>query len=321
MTYHIIRTLWKLMSLLPMGVLHFISDLIYYPLYYVARYRRKVVHTNLTNAFPEKTEKEIVQIEKKFYSAFCDYIVENLKLMGMSPEKAKKYLRFEGIEEVEKIMNETGKSCVLYIGHFFNWEFITSIGLWFKNTDIHFGTIYHPLANKAMDRLFIELREQYGAEGISMAQTLRRIMQLQKEKKMYLIGFIADQVPHWEAIDYWMEFFHQETPVFTGTEKIARRTESCVFYLSMRRERRGHYVATFHKMAEDATSTKEHELTNMYYHLLEENMKEHPELWLWTHRRWKRTKAKYQEWNEKRIKRLKEKTRKHNVQIHTQTKA
>ena len=93
-TYHIIRTLWKLMSLLPMGVLHFISDLIYFPLYYIARYRRKVVHTNLTNAFPEKTEKEIVQIEKKFYSAFCDYIVENLKLMDMSPEKAKKYLRF-----------------------------------------------------------------------------------------------------------------------------------------------------------------------------------------------------------------------------------
>ena len=91
MTYHIIRTLWKLMSLLPMGVLHFFSDLIYFPLYYVARYRRKVVHTNLTNAFPEKSEQEIIKIEKKFYSAFCDYIVENLKLMDMNPEKAKKY--------------------------------------------------------------------------------------------------------------------------------------------------------------------------------------------------------------------------------------
>ena len=294
MTYHIIRTLWKLMSLLPMGVLHFFSDLIYFPLYYVARYRRKVVRTNLTNAFPEKSEKEITQIEKKFYSAFCDYIVENLKLMDMNPEKAKKYLRFENTEEVERVMNENGKSCVLYIGHFFNWEFITSISLWFKNPDIHFGTIYHPLANKAMDRLFIELREQYGAEAISMAQTLRRIMQLQKEGNPFLIGFIADQVPYWEAIGHWLEFFHQETPVFTGAEKIARRINGCVFYLAIHREKRGRYVATFHKIAEDASNTEEFELTNRYYQLLEENIRQSPELWLWTHRRWKRTRKLYE---------------------------
>ena len=308
MTYHIIRLLWKLMSLLPMGVLHFISDLIYFPLYYVIRYRRKVVHTNLVNAFPEKDEREIAKIEKRFYSAFCDYVVENLKLMDMSPEKILKHLRYEGAEEVERLMSEEGKSCVLYAGHFFNWEFVTSIPLPFKDPNIKFGQIYHPLSNKAMNRLFIELRERYGSECISMAQTLRRIMQLQKEGKTRLIGFIADQVPHWEAIDYWIEFFHQETPVFTGTEKIARRTGCCVFYLSIHREKRGHYVATFHKMSEDASTTQEHELTNMYYNLLEENMKEQPEIWLWTHRRWKRTKALYQVWNENRIKRLKEKS-------------
>lgn len=304
MTYHIIRTLWKLMSLLPMGVLHFISDLIYFPLYYLARYRRKVVRKNLTNAFREKSEKEIIQIEKKFYSAFCDYIVENLKLMGMSPEKVKKHLRFEGTEEVERIMNEKGKSCVLYIGHNFNWEFITSIGLWFKNPDILFGLIYHPLANKAMNRLFIELREQYGAESISMAATLRRVMQLQKEKRLNLIGFLADQVPTWEAINHWLPFFHQDTPVFTGTEKIAQRTSSCVFYLSMHREKRGQYVATFTKIAEDASTTEEHELTNKYYQLLEENIKAQPELWLWTHKRWKRTREGYAKREAKRAKDL-----------------
>ncbi len=308
MTYHIIRTLWKLMSLLPMGVLHFISDLVYYPLYYVVRYRRKIVHKNLVNAFPDKTEKEIEKIEKKFYSAFCDYVMETVKLMSMSPEKIKKHLRFEGTEEVERLASQEGRSCVVYMGHTFNWEFVTSLPLHFKDPKIQFGQIYHPLANKAMDRLFLELRNQYGAESISMANTLRRILQLNKAKTPFVIGFIADQVPHWEAIDYWMEFFHQETPVFTGTEKIARRTDSAVFYMSLRKERRGCYVATFHKLSDDASKTEENELTHQYYQLLEKKISENPELWLWTHRRWKRTKAKYQEWNEKRIKRLKEKT-------------
>jgi len=159
-----------------------------------------------------------------------------------------------------------------------------------------------------MDRLFLELRNQYGSESISMANTLRRILQLQKDKTPFVIGFIADQVPHWEAIDYWMEFFHQETPVFTGTEKIARRTGSAVFYMSLCKEKRGRYVATFHKISDMASTTEDYELTKQYYKLLEENITEHPELWLWTHRRWKRTKAKYQEWNERRIKRLKEKS-------------
>lgn len=310
MTYYIIRSLWKLMSLLPMGVLHFISDLIYFPLYYVARYRRKVVRKNLVNAFPEKTEEEIEKMEKRFYSAFCDYVMETLKLMSMSPEKIKRHLRFEGTEEVERLASQEGRSCVVYMGHTFNWEFVTSLPLHFKDPKIQFGQIYHPLANKAMDRLFLELRNQYGAESISMANTLRRILQLNKEKTPFVIGFIADQVPHWEAIDYWMEFFHQETPVFTGTEKIARRTGSAVFYMSLRKERRGCYVATFHKLSDDASKTEENELTRQYYQSLEKKITEHPELWLWTHRRWKRTKAKYQEWNEIRVKRLKEKSKK-----------
>lgn len=307
MAYHIIRASWRLMSLLPMGVLHFFSDLIYFPLYYVARYRRKVAHRNLVNAFPEKTEKEIARIEKKFYSSFCDYVMETVKLMGMSREKIKRHLRFEGTEEVARMAETEGRSCVVYMSHTFNWEFVTSLPLHFENTRIQFGQIYHPLVNKNMDRLFLEMRNQYGAESISMTQTLRRILQLGREKTPFVIGFIADQVPHWEAIDYWMDFFHQETPVFTGTEKIARRTGSAVFYMSVRKEKRGHYIATFHKMSDNASQTAENELTKKYYQMLEADIAAHPELWLWTHKRWKRTKAKYQEWDEKRRKRLREK--------------
>lgn len=304
MTYHIIRTLWKLMSLLPMGILHLLSNLIYFPLYYIARYRRKVVRKNLVNAFPEKTEKEIKKIEKDFYASFCDYVMETVKLMSMSPTKIKKHLRFEGTEEVERLASQEGRSCVVYMGHTFNWEFVTSLPLHFKDPTIQFGQIYHPLANKAMDRLFLDLRNQYGAESISMANTLRRILQLNKEKTPFVIGFIADQVPTWEAINHWLTFFHQDTPVFTGTEKIARRTSSAVFYMSLHREKRGHYVATFHKLCEDASQTIENELTNKYFALLEENIKEEPHLWLWTHKRWKRTRKGYAEREAKRARDL-----------------
>ena len=249
MTYHIIRTLWKLMSLLPMGVLHLLSDLIYFPLYYVVRYRRKVVRKNLVNAFPEKTEKEIEEIEKKFYASFCDYVMETVKLMSMSPENIKKHIRFEGIEEVERLASQESRPCVIYMGHTFNWEFVTSLPLHFKDPKIQLGQIYHPLANKAMDRLFLELRNQYGSENIAMKSTLRRIVDIAKQKQQFIIGFIADQVPTWNEIHHWVDFLNQDTPVFTGTEKIAKRTNSAVFYLHVRRVKRGKYNAHFEFMA------------------------------------------------------------------------
>ena len=127
---------------------------------------------------------------------------------------------------------------------------------------------------------------------------------LQKNKTPFVIGFIADQVPTWEAINHWLTFFHQDTPVFTGTEKIARRTSSAVFYMSLHREKHGHYVATFHKLCEDASQTIENELTNKYFALLEENIKEEPHLWLWTHKRWKRTRKGYAEREAKRARDL-----------------
>ena len=306
--YKAIRALWTLGAMLPFKVLYLLSDVIYFLIYYVAGYRRKVVRDNLTKSFPEKSLKEIVAIEKKFYAAFCDYIVETIKLIRIKPEKMKKYIRFEGIEEVERMHVEDGKPAVVYIGHFFNWEYITSLPLHLKNSDINLGQIYHPLSNVALDRLFIELREQFGSECIAMKNTLRRILDLNRSKKPYIVGFIADQVPHWEAISLWLPFFHRETPVFVGTEKIARKIDGTVYYMSFRKERRGRYVATFHLISNDVMSLPEDELTKKYYALLEDNIRECPELWLWTHRRWKRTRARYQEWNERRLKRLKEKS-------------
>lgn len=298
--YFIVYAMWSLMAMLPLKLLYVLGDIIYFPLYYIFRYRRKVVRNNLKNAFPEKTEKEIVAIEKKFYFSLCDYVVETVKLMRMSPKTIKKHLRFEGTEDVKRFAVQEGRSCVVYMGHNFNWEFVTSLPLHFGNDKIQFGQIYHPLANKAMDRLFLNLRNQYGAESISMAKTLRRILQLNKEGKPFVIGFIADQVPTWEAINHWLLFLNQDTPVFTGTEKIAQRTASAVFYMSLHRECRGHYVAKFHLVSEDASKTADNELTDKYFKMLEDDIKSEPYLWLWAHKRWKRTRKGYAEREAKR---------------------
>ena len=145
------------------------------------------------------------------------------------------------------------------------------------------------------------MRAQFGTEAITMANTLRRIMQISKEGKKYVIGFIADQVPTWESINHWLDFFHRDTPVFTGTEKIAQRTHAALFYAHVHREKRGHYVLRIDKMADDAALLPEFEATNMYYRHLSENIREVPELWLWTHNRWKRTREGYARREAKRV--------------------
>ena len=286
--FYIVRTFWYLMSLLPMKILYFFSDILFYLIYYIVRYRRKVVRKNLVNSFPEKSQKDIVRLEKRFYHSLCDYFIETMKLYGMTEEKARKRIQFTGLEEVEKAIGR-GQSVVAYMAHTINWEYATLIPLWMKDKNVQVGHIYHPLENKHFDDFFKKVRGQHNSENISMAATLRRIVELSKQGRQFVIGFIADQVPTWEAINHWLTFFNQETAVFTGTEKIARRTHSAVFFLKFTREKRSRYTAHFIPMCDDASQLPELELTNMYYRLLEESIRETPHLWLWTHNRWKRT--------------------------------
>lgn len=298
--FYLVRGFWFVMSLLPLRVLYFFADLIFYPLYYLVRYRRKIVRKNLTLSFPEKSSAEIEKIEKAFYHSLCDYFVETMKLYGMSEKEVCKRVQFTGLEPVNKYIDE-GRSVVVYMSHSFNWEFATSIPLWLKKENLIVGQIYHPLENVHFDRFFQKLRNQYSSENIAMKATLRRIVEIGKQGKQFIIGFIADQVPTWESIHHWLTFMNQDTPVFTGTEKIAQRTKSPVFFMHFKRVKRGQYVANFDFMTEDASQLPENQLTNMYYEILENSIKEQPELWLWTHNRWKRTRQGQIEREKKRI--------------------
>lgn len=285
---------WYLLSLLPLGILYLFSNLLYYPLYYCIRYRRHIVRKNLIDSFPEKDLKEIIGIEKKFYQFFCDYVVETIKLFTISKKQLMSRMTFEGIDVITSEMEKNDKDlCFVYLGHYGNWEWIASLAYWTPD-DFLCAQIYHPLRNKAFDKLFLNLRNQFGGECIPMKVTLRRILELKKARQKTIIGFISDQLPKWSSIHHFTPFLHRETATFTGTEQMGKKFGAIIYYAEVTRPKRGYYHCTFKKLVENPSALPDFEITDNYASRLEEMIQKTPYLWLWSHDRWKRTKEEYE---------------------------
>lgn len=291
--YYIVYGAWYAFSLLPMRVHYLISDLLFWLLYGLLGYRRKVVWHNLKASFPEKTEEELRQTERGFYHFFCDYIVESVKLMTISRENLRRRMIFKGTELIDAAVAD-GQSCAVYLGHLCNWEWITSLPLW-VTPKAQCGQIYHPLENKEFDRLFLRLRQRMGAVCIPMADTLREIINFRKAEQPVVIGYISDQVPFWFNIHHWCNFLNHDTPVLTGTERIAKKVNHAVFFLDVRRVRRGYYEAEFKLITREPKKMADYEITDIYFRMLEESIRRAPEFWLWSHNRWKRTREEFNE--------------------------
>lgn len=279
-------------SRLPFAVLYRISDALYVLVYHVVRYRRRLVRRNLTASFPEKSESEIKAVERQFYAWFCDYIVETIKLLTISEAEMRRRIRFTGTAMLDEYVRQ-GRSVAVYMGHYGNWEWVTSLALW-VTPEAKCMQVYHALENEAMDRLFRRLRSRFGHENVAVADTLRRILSHRSRKEPMIIGFIADQVPYWNNIHFWMPFLcHERTPMFTGTERIVRKYDMVAATLILSRESRGHYVAEFQLVADDAKTLPQYAVTEQAARRLEAAIREVPQYWLWSHNRWKRT---YEEW-------------------------
>lgn len=279
------------LSLLPLRLLYCLSDGLFYLVYYVVRYRRPLVRKHLADCFPEKSREERIGIERDFYAWFCDYIVETVKLRSMSDEEIQRRMVFVGKDKIQATFAQ-GQSIALYLGHYCNWEWVTSIPL-FVGDEAACGQIYHPLENAEFDKLLLKLRSRYHAVSIPMAETLRYIVKKRQEQRKFIIGFIADQVPFWNNIHYWTDFLHHDTPVLTGTERIARKMNLAVYYLDMCRECRGRYVGEFKLLTDRPADLPEYGVTELYYRELEKTIRRQPAFWLWTHNRWKRTRAEW----------------------------
>lgn len=285
--YCLTYSLVWLTSRLPLRLLYLLSDFIFLIVYHVVKYRRKLVFKNMSDSFPEKSETEIRQLERRFYRWFCDYMVESVKLLTISPEQLKRRMVFKGTEIVDSIVKD-GQSCAVYLGHYCNWEWITSLPLW-VTPEAQCGQIYHALENSDYDKLFLQLRQRMGAVCIPMAETLRRIIQYKQQNRQVVIGYISDQVPFWNNIHHWCQFLNHDTPVLTGTERLARQTGHAVLYIDVTRPRRGYYVAEFKLITREPKQMEEFAVTDAYFQMLESSIRRAPEFWLWTHNRWKRT--------------------------------
>ena len=283
------------LSLLPVGVGYFLTDIFVYPiLYYVARYRRKMVRKNLKDCFPGKPDEEISRIERSYYHFLCDYFVETLHLISMSEKEMRSRVKFSGLEMIDQSIAQ-GRSVAVYLGHYCNWEWMASYPMSLgKGNTAECLQIYHPLENKRSDALFLRIRQKFGSKCITMADTLRYLVRAGQQGRQTITGFIADQVPIWEAIHHWMPFLnHEDTPVITGVEKIAKRLGMDIYYLDCDRPRRGHYTATLKRIAQAPYQMPDYEVTEQYIRMMEATIMRRPELWLWSHNRWKRTKEEY----------------------------
>ena len=154
--------------------------------------------------------------------------------------------------------------------------------------------IYHPLYNKNFDKLFLRLRNQFGGECIPMRETLRRIITLKREHQKTFVGFIADQSPKWNSIHHWVPFLHRETPIFIGTEQIAKQVGAVVYFTDVKRIKRGYYHCELKRMTVHPQELPDYQLTDMYARMLEEMIQREPAYWLWSHNRWKRTKEEWE---------------------------
>lgn len=288
------------LSHLPLSVHYFFSDVLLYPLvHYVVRYRVKVVRKNLSKAFPEKTQTEKREIENRFYHYFCDLAVEIIKFHSMPAEELKKRVRYFNIEYLHQLAEDHDFLCC-YLSHYGNWEWLVGLPFFFGN--IGMCQIYHPLKNKAFDQWFIDNRSRFGAVNIPMKQTVRRLLGLRQEMqapdskfKSYAFGCIADQLPKAENVHHRIQFMSQDTAVFTGSETLAQKFNMAYVYCKMTRPKRGYYEFEFQPMTgtSEATSAadinpSEFPYTDEYFHRFEADLRERPELWLWTHDRWKR---------------------------------
>jgi Kdo2-lipid IVA lauroyltransferase/acyltransferase len=270
-------------SVLPFPLLYLLSDFHFFLIYYVVGYRKKVVLQNLRNSFPGKPEEEIKQISKKYFRYLCDLTFETFKTLSISPSQMLKHCEFsQQTVALFKMYYEREQSVIITMGHFGNWEWAgNSFGLTCKQ---QLYVIYHPLSNPHFNKLIIKMRTRFGTKLIPMRETMREM--LKNRDHVNATAFIADQTPPVEGA-HWTTFMNQETPVFKGTEKIAKKLNCPVLYTTVKKVRRGYYLVHTEILHEQPANTADGEISELHTKKLEKDIIESPETWLWSHRRWK----------------------------------
>lgn len=274
---------------LPLRMLYLFSDFLFLVIYYVIPYRKKLVLNNLRRSFPEKDNKEIRKISRRFYHHLCDYFIESVYSLHMSAEEQDRRYRYKNIELLHELHRQD-RSIILVLGHYGNWEWINNLPPRIPHTMLG---IYKTLHNPYFDKLFSRLRLKYGGMIVPMEGTLRKMMELKRQGVTTLTMFLADQRPRWKHIQYWTTFLNQDTPVLLGPEKTARKLDQAIVFFHIRKIKRGYYEAEFILLNNKPGDSKPYEITESYVRTLENIIREEPAWWLWSHDRWKHSKELY----------------------------
>ena len=269
-----------LFSLLPFWIIFAISRFAYFFLFIVFGYRKKVVYQNLRNSFPNKSDEEIHSDAKSFYKHFCEVFLESVKLLTIPSKQIKKRYAFKNMELLNKFYDKQ-KSIILYAAHLGNWEWMTSLQL---QTQYQMYSFYQKQSNVYFNEFMIHVRERFGNICIESQSGFKVLFQNTKQKNLTITYVIGDQSPMSKSSMYWTDFLNQDTPFLVGADRMAKKCNQQLIYPHVTQKKTGYYEIEFKVIDMDSRI----EPVEIYANLLEKNITEHPELWLWSHRRWKR---------------------------------
>lgn len=273
--------LW-LISMLPYKLFYFFSDLVYFLVYRVVGYRKKVVYKNLTLVFPDKSEKEKKSIQKAFYKHMCDMFLETIKTLNISEEELKKRYALPNIELL--LDWEKERSILVLFPHYGNWEWSIIVNVYLKSKGF---AVYQNIGNVYFDRLIKKIRGIWSTTPISQRETVITMARNHQKGIKGVYGIVSDQSPQAHLAQYWTEFMSIKVPVYNSPEILARKYNHAVVFAKVTKLKRGYYKAEFIPIAEEGSKTIENEITDKFLRLTEEEILKNPAYYLWTHRRWK----------------------------------
>lgn len=265
-----------------MGLLYFYSSIVYFLTFNFVRYRRKVVRENLRKAFPEKNDLELREIEKGFYKHFIDFIFESIKAISISKQQVLKRTRLKNPELLDKYYKD-GRSLIVVCGHFNNWEYY-ALSLPFQTTYSTYS-VYQPLKNTFYDKILYKSRTRNGMNLVKTRDIIPFFSETADKQKMVIV--VNDQSPSNIQKAHWNTFLNQETGWNTGPEKLAKKYDYSVLFGCSSRVKRGYYEVEFTPISPDPVNTSDGEITDAYSRILEDLIREKPQYWLWSHKRWK----------------------------------
>ncbi|MEQ8418526.1 MAG: lysophospholipid acyltransferase family protein [Arenibacter algicola] len=282
LVYILVYPLLWLISILPFRLFYFFSDFVFFVLFYVVGYRKRVVSENLARAFPGKSKKEIKKIKKEFYRHMCDMFLEMVKTLNLSKEELKERYKIINIEVLQDIVKDN--SVLIVCSHYANWEWNVSINNYVNAKGY---AVYQKIGNSYFDDLIKKIRAKWNTTLITQQETVKTVYRNVQNGVNSAYGMVSDQSPQVKRAQYWSEFMGVKVPIFNGPESMARKLDLAVVFLKVSKVKRGYYQAEFIPITTSGKQTKKHQITDQFLRLTEDQIREKPEYYLWTHKRWK----------------------------------